>query len=112
MDKTMTQIKFTVDPEIATTFKARCAVDGISMTSAFRQWVIVGSQAKEVGVKASDRPRRRKVVREIIDSLNSVLDLEADYRDSIPEQFAQRYEAADRACEMLEEAIACLIEAY
>ena len=40
------------------------------------------------------------------------MELEEDYRDRIPEEFIQRYEIADHACERLAEATACLEEAF
>jgi hypothetical protein len=51
-------------------------------------------------------------VAEIIGLLNHIMELETEYRDNIPEQFTQRYEAADRACDSLSEAIGCLEEAF
>jgi hypothetical protein len=58
------------------------------------------------------RPHRRKAVKDMIALLNTIMDLEADYRDNIPEQFEQRREAADHACAQLEEAIMCLNDAF
>ena len=49
---------------------------------------------------------------EIIEILNNILELEETYRDNIPEQFAQRYEDAERACDQLSEAIVCLEDAF
>jgi tRNA U34 2-thiouridine synthase MnmA/TrmU len=71
-----------------------------------------GRPAGKTGSKTSTRPLRRKTVLEIIGALSGIMDLEAEYRDSIPEQFAQRYEAADHACERLAEAVACLEDAF
>jgi len=42
---------------------------------------------------------------------NEALDNEPSYRDNIPEQFEQRIETANHACEQLEEEIACLEDA-
>ena len=108
----MTQVKFTIDSDMVSKFKARCSAEGVSMTSAIRQFMSTCRPTREVKPKTRTRPLRRITVAEMISSLNNVLDAEAAYRDGIPEQFAQRYEAADRACEMIEEAIACLENAY
>ena len=62
-------------------------------------------------VSTSTRSQRRKSVQSIISVLVDIMDSEINYRDSIPEQFAQRLEAAEYAYAMLEEAIACLEEA-
>jgi len=112
MPKTMTQVKFTIEDDIIRVFKSRCAAEGISMTSAVRDWMKTSCSAKEPKLDTATRPHRRKAVREIIDLLNDIADREAEYRDNIPEQFAQRYDAADQACSMLEEAISSLEEAF
>jgi len=112
MPKAMTQIKFTVDSDVATAFKARCADIGVSMTSVICQWMKNARVEKTVKTKTDTRPLRKKAVAEIIGLLNNILELESEYRDLIPEQFTQRYETADRTCDQLSEAIACLEEAY
>ena len=58
------------------------------------------------------RQKRRKPVVEIIGLLNEILEMEEQYRDSIPEQFAQRHEWSGHACEHLAEAIEYLEEAF
>ena len=105
------QVKFTIESGIVAAFRTRCAAEGVSMTSEIRKWMNDCSP-KDTKPDISTRPRRRKAVKKIIDALNSIMDMESEYRDGIPEQFAQRYEAADRACEMLAEAINCLEEAF
>ena len=108
----MTQVKFTIEADIVSAFRTRCAAEGVSMTSEIRKWMNHCLPARDARFDTSARPRRRKAVQEIIGLLNSIMDMEAEYRDGIPEQFAQRYEAADRACEMLAEAINCLEDAF
>lgn len=112
MYKRMTQIKFTVESDIVAAFKAHCAANNITMTSVIRKWMTVGTSAKDTWINTSTRPHRKKAVQNMIISLNCIMDSEAKYRDSIPEQFAQRYEAADHAYDMLAEAIDCLEEAF
>jgi len=112
MNKAMTQVKFTIESGIVASFKAWCALEGVSMTSVVRQWMNVCNPTKEARAMASTRRHRRKSVQDMICSLNRIMDMESKYRDGIPEQFAQRYETADRACEMLAEAINCLEEAF
>jgi len=48
----------------------------------------------------------------VIAQLDGILELEEQYRDSIPEQFTQRHEWSDHACEHLAEAIDNLREAF
>jgi hypothetical protein len=112
MQDRMTQIKFTIDSDIVSTFKARCAAKGISMTSVVRQWMRTIKPTSVVKSTVLSRPKRRIAVVEIIGLLNDILEMEEQYRDSIPEQFAQRYEYSDHACEHLAEAIDCLREAF
>jgi len=109
----MTQVKFTIESEIVSAFKARCAAGGISMTSVVRQWMKTGRPDKG-GAKArvDTRPHRRKTVLEITGMLETVLQAEQDYRDAIPEVFQTRLDSAEAACDELEKAIECLEGAF
>ena len=112
MGSMMTQIKFTMEAGIVSKFKARCASKGISMTAAVRKWMNDLQPARDVNGCTLSRPKRRKAVADVVELLSEVLDMEELYRDAIPEQFTQRYEAADHACEHISEAIAALEEAF
>jgi esterase/lipase len=112
MSKQMTQIKFTINSDIVAAFKARCASTGASMTSVIREWISTQRAIKDLVPKIHTRPQRRKAVSEIIVLLNEIYEMEEQYRDSIPEQFAQRYEQSDHTCEQLADAISLLEEAF
>lgn len=112
MDRETTQIKFTIESDVVATFKMRCVAKGVSMTSVIRRWMSVCEPTRDVNATVPTRPRRRKAVAEIIGLLNEILDMEEHYRDSIPEQFTQRYEWSEHACEHLAEAIDCLEQAF
>ena len=112
MSGTATQVKFTIDSDIVSAFKARCAGESVSMTSVIRHYMKTCQPTKDVKTKMLTRPLRKRAVMEIIGLLNTIMELEAEYRDHIPEQFAQRYEDADRACGQLSEAIACLEDVF
>ena len=112
MPNTTTQVKFTMESGIVSEFKSRCMKEGVSMTSAVRQFMKTCRPAKEMKTKAMDRPSRRKAVADAIRLLNTVLELETDYCDRIPENFSQKQEDAEHACEQLAEAIACLEDAF
>jgi hypothetical protein len=112
MSNATTQIKFTIESDIVSSFKARCASQGVTMTSVIRQWMATGCPSSGVKTGMDTRPHRRKTVMEYIISLNELMCMESEYRDNIPEQFTQRYEAADHTCEQLAEALACLEDAY
>ena len=112
MPKEMTQVKFTIESGIVSAFKARCASAGVSMASVISLWMLAGQPTNAARIRTDTRPHRRKAVAEIVRWLGDIMDRETDYRDAIPEQFGQRAEDADRACEQLAEAIACLEEAF
>ncbi|MCL2153784.1 MAG: hypothetical protein FWH57_12705 [Oscillospiraceae bacterium] len=82
------------------------------MTSAIRRFMRICQPTREIKPKTLTRQLRKKIVIEVIGLLNNVLNSETEYRDAIPEQFTQRYETADHACEQFAEAIACLEEAF
>jgi hypothetical protein len=108
----MTQIKFTIESDIVAAFKARCAREDVSMTSEVRRFMETCKPVKVAKTKTLTRPQRRKAVADIICLLTTLMESEAEYRDSIPEAFTERYETADLACEQLVEAITCLEEAF
>jgi hypothetical protein len=116
MADTRTQVKFTIEADIVSEFKSRCAAEKVSMASVVREWMIAQKPASEFKTKSEikhqTRPQRRKEVQEIINILHCIMESESEYRDNIPENFVQRYEAADSACSLLEEAISCLEQAY
>jgi len=108
----MTQIKFTIKSDVVSMFKAKCASNGVSMTSVVRKWMTGRQPGRFTEFAISSRPERRKGVVFIISLLNEILKMEESYRDSIPEPFAQRYESSDNTCDYLAEAIVCLEEAF
>jgi hypothetical protein len=112
MPNEMTQVKFTIEAGIVSTFKARCKSEGVKMTAEIRRFMQAHRPNREIKAKTHTRQLRRRTVLEIIDILNNVMESEEEYRDCIPEVFTQRYDAADHACEQLAEAIACLEEAF
>jgi len=113
MDKIMTQIKFTIDAEIVTAFKARCKSQGVSMTSVVSRFMATCMPEKAC-TKAClhARPMRRKATIDTADFLAELLGLEEQYSDSIPEQFTQRYDTADHACKQIADAISSLEDAF
>jgi len=112
MNKATTQVKFTIESDIVSAFKARCASEGISMTSVVRGWFSTRHPTRNTSVNTATRYHRRKSVQDMIVLLSIIMDSESEYRDSIPEQFTQRYDAADHACDMLAEAIGSLEDAF
>ena len=93
-------------------FKARCKSEGVSMASVVSGWMAGGQPINPQKAKTDTRGHRRKAVAQISKMLADIEDSEARYRDAIPEQFEQRYDAAEHACDQLAEAIAALEEAF
>ena len=112
MHNTVTQVKFTIESDIVSAFKKRCALEGVSMASVIRQYMRNGAPVKHPATKTHTRPCRRKAVDEAIALLNNILNDEYAYYDNIPDQFEQRRGAAEHTCEKLSEAIGCLGEAF
>jgi len=112
MAKGMTQVKFTIESGCVAKFKVRCADEGVSMTSAVRQFMGGCTPAGISAIKVHTRPLRRIAVVSMIHLLKDILCNEERYRDAIPEQFGQRIDTADTACEYLLEAIESLSEAF
>jgi len=108
----MTQVKFTIEADIVSAFKSQCASEGVSMASTICRWMKTGQPLKAIKIKTDTRRHRRRAVMEIVALLNTIMEEEIKYRDSIPEQFEQRVEAADYACDQLSDAISCLEEAF
>ena len=112
MHNTTTQIKFTVNSDVASAFKTRCASQGISMASVISQFMEISKPVKSIKIKTDTRQHRKKAVQEIIGLLENVMYFEEKYRDLIPEKFESRYETADQTCEQLAQALSSLEDAY
>jgi hypothetical protein len=106
------QVKFTIESCVVDAFKLRCSDKGISMASVICEWMKTGRPTTSLVLESQTRSLRKKSVMEIIDLLEDIAQNEEDYRDAIPEQFQSRYEVANQACELLNEAISCLQDAY
>jgi len=111
-DMAVTQVKFSIDSDIVAPFKARCASGGVSMASEIARFMQARKPRGEAKPSCLTRPLRRKAVAGIIDALNAILSAEEDYRDSIPEQFAQRLDVSEHSCDQLSEAISLLEDAF
>ena len=111
MPKEKLQVKLWIDVNIMVAFKAQCALEDASMSSVVQGWM-GRHQVKDIRTSIKTMPQRKKAVADIIGLLSDILENQEQYRDSIPEQFAQRYEIADNFCDKLEEAIGCLEDVF
>ena len=110
-----TQVKVSVDSDIAVAFKKACADSNVSMAAVITQFMS-GYSKSPVKTKAvldySTRRRRRTAVKGIIEQLEDMKGWEERVRDNMPEnlQDSSVYDAAEEAVSSLEEAIDILTE--
>ena len=106
-----TQIKVSLQPEIAGVFKKRCKLRGVSMASEISCFISGENKKPD---PCSTRQRRRKAIVALIIQLEEICDAEKEYLDNIPInlQNGQAYEAAEQAVTAMEEAIGLLHQAY
>ncbi len=113
-----TQVKVSVNPNTAASFKAACAAREISMAGVLSKFMAEYSQTpndvKAVKEPIATRGQRRAVVRNIVLRLEEVLLAEERYMDNIPEnlQNSVRHEAAEQSIEAIQSAVELLKEAY
>ena len=113
------QINIAVRPELSDEFRAACTRNDISMREAIinlmAAYAAVPTPTKKINNKGySERGHRRKAVRDIIAQLEEIRNAEENYKENIPENLraSSRYESAEQAVEVLDEAIERLEVAY
>jgi hypothetical protein len=113
-----TQIKVSVNSQIAASFKASCKADEVSMAKVLSDFMATkgGMSAGNHAVPdmLSSRAGRRELVGELAATLELVKEAEEQYRDNIPENLKEsvRHENAEHSIESIEEALSLLLEAY
>ena len=122
--KRYTQVKVSINPDVASAFKAACESKGVSMAKALTVLMSEYSdlakpreQATKNGNKGDrfdTRRKRRKELDGVLDVLEMIQEGEEEYRSNIPEnlQNSVRYEAAEHCIDTLENAINDLRDAY
>ena len=115
------QLKVSVEPDLAESFKAACLAAGVSMVSEISDFMAERTNTlvkiAEKSIKQSSyetRRKRRRHVGSIILQLEAIKDFEDDYRSNIPEnlQNGPAYENAEQAVDYLEQAIELLRDTY
>ena len=117
------QIKASVHPELAASFKAACAAAGVSMASALSsmmaEYAAVAVENQYIGKKTEADPvstmkKRRIAVRTVTRLLEQVLDAEGRFIGNAPSnlQSAPIYELAEQYVSVLENVIEQLDEIY
>ena len=110
-----TQIKVSVDSDIAFAFKNACIASNISMAAVLTKHMADYSKSlvKPKGIlDYSTRRRRRAVINGIIEQLEQMRTWEERVRDNTPEnlQGSSAYDTTEEAVASLEEAIDVLTE--
>jgi hypothetical protein len=113
------QMKFSVDPFVAASFKTACERAGLSMAGVVSEFMAAygaaAKNAKPAGADAvSDRGKRRKLVSALIRQMGQIRDAEEAYLSNIPEnlQGSSRHEAAEHSISTMDEAIILLEDIY
>ena len=115
------QLKVSVEPDLAESFKAACMNAGVSMASelsifmAARAGTMARTAAKTGKNNGYDtRAKRRHHVSQIVVQLETIMGYENAYRAKIPENFQSgpAFENAEMAIDTLEQAIDLLKDAY
>ena len=106
-----TQVKVSVQPEIAEAFKKKCQAKGVSMASEIARFM--SGEIKKADT-CSTRGRRRKALVSVIAQLEKICDAETQYWHKIPInlQSGDAYESAEQAANAMEEALGLLYGAY
>jgi hypothetical protein len=108
-----TQIKVSVDPEIAAAFKKACAISKVSMAAALSHFMADYANIpmkRQAAPDYSTRRRRRSAIKAILKQLGQMQAWEEGVRDNMPENLggSAAYDAAEEAISSLEEAIEAL----
>ena len=96
----LSQVKVSVDPQIATDFKAVCAAANVSMAAELTRFMVdysKGTVKRKVAPDYTTRRKRRPVIRRIIMELEQLRAAEERLLDNAPDnrQDAPIYETAD-----------------
>ena len=112
------QIKVSVNPEIASAFKATCKAAGVSMASTISAFMesYPSIPVKRVSptIILTTRQHRRKALKQLIGTLEEIRDAEETYRDNIPDNLTNSivYETAHESVTVMNDAIDILENAY
>ena len=105
-----TQVKVSVDSQVAAAFKSSCLKSGVSMANVLSKYMATYSATshknRSVSSLSTKRQRRAAIVKVIV-QLEQILRSEESYRDRIPEnlQSSSVFDAADHWVSVLEDVI-------
>ena len=108
-----TQVKVSVDSQVAAAFKSSCLASGISMASVLSQYMAkycVTYSKNSSSQSLSTKRQRRAALDKVTQQLEHILRSEEFYRDRIPENLHSScvFDSADEWVSVLEDVIESL----
>lgn len=117
--KNYKQINIAINPELAESFRITCEQNKTPMREALISFIseytsIPSIPKKQKVISYSVRGNRRKALATIITQLEMIKDAEEQYKENMPENLknSSRYDSAEQATMIMEEAIGLLGEVY
>jgi hypothetical protein len=112
-----TQVKVSVDTEVAVSFKAACGADGVSAAAVLSDFMgkYAGMKQKPPSLPRIDTGRkRRKEPEALIRRLERLSEAETASMENTPENLrgSERYEDTEQIVAALEDAVEALREVY
>jgi len=113
-----TQVKISVNPDIAAAFKDACAAAGVSMAAVLSSFMADYSQTVIKDKLPADpfatRKQRRRFAKNIMTRMEQLADAEIRYRDNIPGnlQGSIRYEAAEQSIAAIQDVLELMEQIY
>ena len=109
----LSQVKVSVDPQIATAFKAACAASNVSMAAELTRFMVdysKGTVKRKVAPDYTTRRKRRAVIKRILVELEQLRVAEERLIDNAPDnlQDAPIYETADEYIAIFDDVIGLL----
>jgi hypothetical protein len=116
-DRHYTQLKVSVDPDVAFAFKSVRAASNVSMAAVLAQFMAeYGNAAKKRKPEPdySTRRVRRAAMTRIVQEMEQIMSAEEQYRENIPENLRGSvvFDKADDCVSLLEEALELLGAIY
>jgi hypothetical protein len=112
------QVKVSVHPELAATFRTACAANSVSMTNVISDFMAAYSNANTpkngYSPNLSTKRQRRAAVRRILEQLERIRENEKNYVSNIPDnlQSSETYLFAEYCVSLIDEAYEALEIAY
>jgi hypothetical protein len=115
-DRHYTQVKVSVNPDVAVAFKRACAASNESIAAVLTRFMTEygGAAKKHKPSDYSTRRARRSAVNSITRQMEQIMAAEEQHRDNIPENLRGSvvFEKADECVSLLDETVELLAVIY